>query len=136
MSFTKRRQNKIMFPMEFHPLHHKHKVLKDATPCQILCPRCGRQLGPAILMTLTAHELSTWLFATTMAYLPSLRLIGTQEPAPPWRLHVIMFRARQEITAATEDCSLLPGGRLPCPSVMFPSKNECTPTFSWCLTIR
>lgn len=52
--------------MEFHPLHHKHKVLKDATPCQVLCPRCGQQLGPAILMTLTAHVLSTCLFARTM----------------------------------------------------------------------
>lgn len=119
--------------MESHPLHHK---LADATSFKILCPRCGQQLGPAILMTLTARALSTCLFEMSMAYLPDISLIGTQEPAPPWLLHVILFRGRQETAVAEEDCSLLPGEQLQCFFVVFPSKSECISVFSWCPTVQ
>lgn len=47
--------------MEFNTLHNKHKVLMDATPFKVLCSRCSQQLGPAILTTLMAGVLSTWL---------------------------------------------------------------------------
>lgn len=127
-------QNKILFPTEFHPLHHR--VPMDATPFRALCPRCGPQLGPAVLTTLTARVLSACLCATSMVYLPDLRLIGTQEPAPPWLLHVIVFRSRPEIATAKEDCSLLPGILLQCPLAVLPSKSECLSTFSWCPTVQ
>lgn len=99
-------QNKILFLMECHPLHHR--VLMDATPFKVLCPRRGPQVRPAAWTTLTARVLSACLCAMSVVYLPDLRLISTQEPAPPWLLHVIVFRDKQEIATAKEDFSWCP----------------------------
>lgn len=119
-------QNQIILPREFYPLHHKHKFLMDATPFKVLCPRCSQQLGWQFWWQWPhAHVLSTCLFAKSMACLPDLRLIGTRQPAPPW-LHVTVFRGRQEVAAAQEDCSLLPGELPQGPSVVLPSNSECT----------
>lgn len=92
--------------MECHPL--RHRVLMDATPFKVLCPRRGPQVRPAARTTLTARVVSACLCAMSTGYLPDLRLISTQEPAPPWLLHVIVFRDKQEIATAKEDFSRCP----------------------------
>lgn len=74
-------QNKILLLMECHSLHHR--VLMDVTPFKVLCPRCGPQVRPAAWTILTARELSACLCAMSVVYLPDVRLISTQEPAPP-----------------------------------------------------
>lgn len=99
-------QNKILFLTECHPLHHRG--LMHATPFKVLCPRRGPQVCPAAWTTLAAHVLSACLCAMSMVYLPDLRLISTQESAPPWLLYVTEFRDKQEIATAKEDFSWCP----------------------------
>lgn len=98
------------------------------------CPRRGPKLGPATLTTLAARALSPCLCAMSTVYLLDLRLIGTQELAPPWLLHVTGFRHRQEIATAQKDCLLLPGASGSLSGVSFSSEHRspisCTPQCS------